>query len=285
MKPKVSMPNEPLTKLEQEVVVLYAVWDMIFGMVNRSMFKTDFLPAGELHFRSHESQSLFAILIADFLSLPSEGIFGLPRPVVPSERIDRTFLFYLKKISLSPCLEGNAASLMQTVDLFAHWLNAKTVIPNIWLPTLEIEVTLQIHRITLLELCGNAAKHGFARLSGDVGLTEQLLKNHGHNLSDGKSFHAHAELTEWLAQEGPLNYLAPVVAEHLNNIRWALYEYLTPVFQKYAYSNDGRHFRFHFPVDCNLSLVREFYWSLMNEVIREPFFPRFTLNEHVRNIL
>lgn len=278
------MPSVPLTKLEQEIVILYAVWDMIYGMVNRSMFKIDFLSSGELHFTSNESQELFAILLADFLSLPSDGLFGLPRPVAPIERVDKTFLFYLKKICKSPSLEGNPANLMQTVDLFSQWLNTETVIENVWLPTVEIEVTLKIQRITLLELCGNAAKHGFARLSGDIGVTEQILRNHGHNLTDGKSFHAHAELTQWFEQEGPLNFLAPVVAEHLNDLRWALYEYLKPVFQKYAYKSEGRYFRYHYPADCNLPLIREFYWTLMNEVIREPFFPRFILGEHVRNI-
>lgn len=282
--PPITMQNAPFNLLEQEIVVLAAVWDMISGLVNNNNFTQEFLPHGELHFKSCEHQILFSILLVDFLSLPQEGLFDLPRPSGAQKHLDSTFLYLLLAICKDPQLGEAHKELVDAVSAFDDWLKAETVVQNVWLPSVNVQVELNVRRILILRTSGNASKHGFARLGYDVGLTEKLLKDHGHQITEGQSFLAHTELSNWFINEGPLNYLAPVAAEHLNNIRWAIYGYLKPVFARYAYTEDGRHFKYKYPEDCTAVLAKEYYWELMNSIIRKPYFPRFTIGEIHRRI-
>ena len=100
-------------KIEQEVIVLRAVWGMIDGMVNYSIFqeplKTEIT---ELHFKSSEAAQLCNILLADFLSKPRPGVFNLPPISKDNPLVDQTFLFYLKKICEEPKLNSNSKTLL-----------------------------------------------------------------------------------------------------------------------------------------------------------------------------
>lgn len=278
------MPTTRLNDLEQEIVILFAVWDMLFGLVNRSIFFTDFLDKGEVRFNGDEHETLFAILLVDFLSLPTDGLFNLHAPST-NMKADRNYLFYLRRCTESPELGTNVSTLKKVTDDFVDWLAEEIVVQNIWLPSVDIQVSLKAERVVILKLCGNAAKHGFARLSADIGKTQKLLEEHGHALAEGKSIIAHRELSNWLLNDGPLNYMAPVAAEHLNNLRWALYEYLRPVFDEHAYLFDGKHYAYRYPSGLNTLIVKEFYWELMNSVIHEPYFPRFKIAQNLRNIM
>jgi len=175
-------------KIEQEVIVLRAVWGMIDGMVNYSIFqepqKTEIT---ELHFKSSEAAQLCNILLADFLSKPEKGDFNLPQFPSESPFVDQTFLFYLKKICEEPKLNSNSKTLLDATEEFSDWLGRKVPVEDIWFPSLERKVDLQILRIDFLKLCGNISKHSFARLSGDVGRIEKTLRENNVEVDPGVS--------------------------------------------------------------------------------------------------
>ena len=61
-----------ITKTEQEVIVLKAIWELIDEMVNYEMFvKLSRTNDAVLMFNSRTHQRLFNILLVDFLSQPS----------------------------------------------------------------------------------------------------------------------------------------------------------------------------------------------------------------------
>lgn len=74
--PKSPAPtNRPIfTGIEHEVIILYAVWDMIDEMVNFNMFEKF---AGRedtsLMFSTSTHTHLFNVLLADFLSSPQKN--------------------------------------------------------------------------------------------------------------------------------------------------------------------------------------------------------------------
>ena len=74
-----------------------------------------------------------------------------------------------------------------------------------------------------------------------------------------------------------LNYHGSTIAEYLNNIRWGIYEYLRPEFERSIVweSRDPPEYRYTVPRDVTSQFGRESYWELMNLVRSEPYMRRF----------
>lgn len=86
------------SEMEQEVIVLKAVWELISDMVNYEIFvpltdttETSLLPNTVTHKR------LFNILLLDFLSTLNAASFGLTEPPEGSPLTDKTYLYYLRR--------------------------------------------------------------------------------------------------------------------------------------------------------------------------------------------
>src|SRR5258708_40260848 len=102
------MRAEQFSDLEQEAIVLLAVWDMFAGMVNDDFFEnfkesTD----ASLMFSTANDRRPFNILLGDFLSQPNErdtnkSFFNLQQPANGARATDDTFLFYLRRICIAP---------------------------------------------------------------------------------------------------------------------------------------------------------------------------------------
>lgn len=87
--------------VEQEAILLKAVWDMIDDMVNFEIFQYPVTSRPtNLVFESGSHKRVFAILLADFLAQPKPS--ALPFAFAPSgqppRETDRTYLFYLEKV-------------------------------------------------------------------------------------------------------------------------------------------------------------------------------------------
>src|SRR5258708_6005149 len=113
------------TKIEQEAIILNAVWEMIDGMVNYEMFvKHDKVEDTNLLFETPTHMRLFNILLGDFLSLPQRRRknplpFGLPDPPNGTRESNLTFLFYMRRVCDNPRLNSNAESIHVPVEAFA----------------------------------------------------------------------------------------------------------------------------------------------------------------------
>lgn len=280
-------------RIEQEAITLNAAWEMIDDMVNFAVF----MPLGEkkletnLMPQTHNTLRLFNLLLGDFLSpLQAKGNaslpFGLSAPPKNSRLSDFTFLYYIRQVCDDPKLSTDVEPLKKHVDAFANWLEAVSVVEKVWLPSINVEVDLSIKRITWLKICGDIGKHSFARLEGNVRKIARILAEHGHKIDDGMAYAVLPEFWDWFHTH-LFGYHASTIAEFLNNMRWALFEYLRPEFER-AYkvlSTDPKapNYEFLIPSEVGSPIARTMYWDLMNRVRSEPWFPRFTVTKHLKN--
>lgn len=277
--------NEKVTynKSEQEIIVLRAVWSLIDNMVNYKNFEKEHGTVdAELMFKTESTSRLFNILLADFLSKPKPGTFDLPA-ATGLAKTDHTFLFYLCRICDNPILNVESGSIRTPVQQFIDWLEGECFVEKVWFSSIDVEIDIRVKRLTLLKICGDIAKHSFARLNVTVERIQKVLKDNRKQIDSGQGFLVLPEFYEWF-HDNVFHYHASIIAEHLNNIRWGIFDYLEPEYSRSFEKTSPKPigYRFNYPTDCCNSLAKGMYWDLMNQVRRRPYFPRFAITELLR---
>ncbi|MER9880991.1 hypothetical protein [Mesorhizobium sp. M0118] len=281
------MDAKSFTALDREIVTLAAVWDLIGSMVNYALFmKGHRLENPTLMFHTGEASKLFLIILADFLSLPRDGTFGLVRPQVDGS-LGRTYLGHLRRVAADPKLPGDTELLSSSVKGFAEWLDGMAVVEKVWLPSIDRDGTLCVQRMAYLKICGTISKHGFTRLGDVVNKVQAILAENGTNIDEGQSYLVIPEFQEWF-QDNIFIASSTLIAWHLNEIRWAIYLYLVAEFDR-AYTPTKlvqglQMYEFDVPATITNPLVRSMYWDLMNGVRSPPYFPRFTVDRYIREL-
>ena len=265
--------------IEQETIVLKAVWDMIDGMVNFAIFEELPRTDGVLLMFKHESaRSLFSIILTDFLSPTNHNLFDLPVPPPDSRPSDRTILFHLRNVCDNPILGFEPDRIREPVEAFAEWLEGVAVVEDTWFPRLDFACpAFRVQRMAGIKLSGNIAKHSFARLSDNARKMAKLFKENGHPLEPKDAYALMPDYQEWFNANFFI-YRSSMIAEYLNNIRWGIYEYLQPLFQESLIPQPGEEFpgyTYLVPDTIKDSLAYSMYWELVSDQNREPYFPRF----------
>ncbi len=276
------------TKIEQEAIILKAVWEMIDDMVNYEMFvKNENVEDITLMFETGTHMRLFNILLGDFLSIPqrrrSNALpFDLPEPPSGSHETNLTFLFYMREICKSPTLNTNATAILKPVDAFIDWLEGESFVEKVWLPSISLQLDMRIKRITYLKICGDIGKHNFARLQGNVRRICRILAGHGHPINEGSGYTVLPEFFDWFHRH-VFGYHYSTIAEFLNNIRWGIYDYLKPEFERsFEWLEPHPAYKFSYPVGLADPLARQMYWDLMNMARSEPYFAKFTVTPFLK---
>jgi hypothetical protein len=258
---------------------------MIYEMVNYHIFCTlERTEDVQLTFQSRTSQRLFNVLLVDFLSQPRKWPFGLPMPPHNTPRSESNLLFHLKRICAAPQLNPAGGSALQLpLDAFTQWLEAECCVEKMWLASIGVETNIKVPRIVFIKICGNIAKHNFARLSKNVEDICKILKTNGTVIDLEQAYFVIPEFYEWF-HTGVFNYHGSAIAEFLNNIRWSIYEYLRPEFTRSFTKEKPKSlaYRFNYPPDCNKSVIQAMYWDLMNEVRVKPFMPKFEVTRYLK---
>lgn len=280
------------TEVEQEIIVLNAAWTMIDDMVNFSIF----MPLGE---RRHETNllpttsgtlRLFHLLLGDFLSPltsrgPSPLPFHLPRPPTSGSTSDFTFLFYLKQIAADPKLAPHAKDLQSKVAAFSNWLEQTSFVERVWFPSIQVEVDLTVERRTWIRICADIAKHSFARLETNVSKIVRILNEHGSYVDEGMGYVVLPEFWDWFHSH-LFAYHASTIAEFLNEIRWAIFEYLQPELTRSYHPTELvsglQMYEFLAPAGVTSPLAVRMHWDLMNMVRAGPYFPRFSVTPSLK---
>lgn len=280
------------TKTEQEAIVLNAVWSMIDDMVNFAIFmplerRTEGIT---LVPQTTDTLRLFHLLLGDFLSpLVRKGNIGLPFDLPPpptgTRPSDLTFLFYLRQICEDPQLNVCADAVRRPVEAFAAWLEQDSHVDDVWLPSIDVEVSLTLKRVVWIKICADIAKHSFARLEANVAKIVRILSKHGKEIDEGMGYAVLSEFWEWFHTH-LFAYHASTIAEFLNDIRWGIFEYLRPEYQR-AYHVTGQvagasMYAFHIPADITAPIAKTMYWDVMNRARENPFVPRFTVDESLK---
>jgi hypothetical protein len=277
--------NGEFSPIEQEVIVLKAIWELIDDMVNYTMFTklTDTADV-TLNFNSSTHQRLFNILLGDLLSLPGGNPLGLPTPPPGTLASERSLFFHLKRVCADPKLNAEGNDLLRTpLDAFLEWLETECVVTDVWLPSIELQIDIKVKRVFFLKICGNIAKHGFTRLGVNVGDICDLLHTNGATVDREQGFLVIPEFYEWF-HTNLFSYHSSAIAEFLNNIRWGIYDYLRPEFMRSFTRDDPNSiaYRFVYPLDCNRPVAQTMYWDLMNEMRSAPYIPRFEVTRYLK---
>lgn len=280
------------SKTEQEAVVLNAAWTMIDDMVNYSVFVplADRTQDINLVPQTSGSLRLFHLLLGDFLSpLVRKGRnglpFDLPAPISGARPSDLTFLFYLRQVFENPKLNARSDAIREPAEAFARWLEEESFVEDVWLPSINVEVGLTISRITWIKICADIAKHSFARLEPNVAKIVRILSEHGKAIDEGMGYAVLPEFWEWFHTH-LFAYHASSIAEFLNNIRWGIFEYLRPEYERAyhvtRYVAGAEMYAFHVPAEITRPIARNMYWDLMNMVRAKPCVPRFTVTSSLK---
>jgi len=275
---------------EREVIILNSAWEMIDEMVNWAMFvKNECTEPTHLLLTNRAFSRLFIIFLGDFLSeiKSHEGVvpLGLSKPArndaPPS---DKTFLFLIRQVCTKPKLGTDSTHLRQTADAFADWLEGEFTVPSVNLSAIGLVADLRITRIQYIQMCGDIAKHNLARLERRVKDLRKLLEVAKPSVSEQEAYLAVEGFFEWFQGKIFIYHSSPI-AEFLNNIRWSIYEYLQPEFQRSWPDNavtDFPAYKYLVPSDVTEPLAQAMYWNLMNRSRSQPFMPQFVIHENFK---
>lgn len=277
-----------MNKTERESIILNCAWDMIDDIVNWAMFvKNDRTEPTDLRFETHRHQRLFIILLGDFLSQvrafkspPPLGLKTAPSDARPS---DLTFIFHLRQVCADPKLGAGATGLSARIEAFANWLEGDFVALGVNLPAIGVVANLRVGRCRYIKMCGDIAKHNLARLETNVRHLRKLLDEAGHSVSEQETYLAVENFFEWF-HDDIFNYHSSQIAEFLNNIRWAIFDYLQSEFKRSWHLTEKetgsfRWYAYDVPAEVTEPVARAMYWDLMNRVRAKPLMHRLIVSE------
>ena len=275
-----------MNQIERESVILNSAWTMIDGMVNWSMFvRNDLVGKTTLLFQSRTHAKLFIILLTDFLSpiQPSkqnETAHDLKSVPKGARGVDLTFIFHLRQVCTDPQLGDDATELRNKVEELSSWLEKIITSKGVNLANVDIAADIEVERYRYIKMCGNIAKHNLARLNRLISDLRKLLEEAGHEVSIREAHLATEPFFVWFFDDVFMFHSNRIV-ELLNDIRWRLFEYLQPEYQRswYPRSRFQGDYGYHIPHSVNDPLAQAMYWDLMNRVRMKPYMPRFVADE------
>jgi hypothetical protein len=116
-----------------------------------------------------------------------------------------------------------------------------------------------------------------------VGDICRILEANGHKVSTDEGYLVIEEFYDWF-HTNVFSYHSSAIAEFLNNIRWGIYEYLRPEFERSITweGGDPPRYSYKYPAGSQHPTGKSMYWDLMNDVRSEPFMPRFEVTRFLR---
>lgn len=268
------MPLE-LTPIEEEVAFLKSTLDAINSMVNLevlSLYGTD--PDSSIRFATRTHQQFFNIALVDFLSRTDKKA-----PVKQT-----SYLGALRQITESPNFSVNdsVAPLRTRTSDFVAWLEAEISV-DVWFPSIELRTSLCVRRFQYIKMAGDLSKHNLLRSVGVAEDLQDLLANQGVQIDLDAALLALGDFYKWF-HDDVLNYHGSTIAEHLNNIRWSIHEYLRAEFARSIVweSLNSLIYRYTYPQGVTSKFGRESYWALMNIVRSEPHMRKFEVTNWLK---
>jgi hypothetical protein len=258
---------------ELEAIGLCICLEAVNDIANRALLELRDVSAHpgecEVLFQSHVHRDLFLIRLLDFVKESGDkqltGVAG-------------SCLAVLKEACATRCFDenGSVTSLQNAVEDLEVWLCHKKPI-TLWLPTLDINATIDVSRLDFLKIIGNHSKHNLSRLTGVSKDIAKILNDHGYPVPVEQIPLALDDFSEHLA-ENYFVYYSTWLSELLNNVRWGLQAYLSPTFAR-SYKSDPSGspiYSYEYPNGIVENVPRQWFWRLMNNVRTPPYLKKFT---------
>lgn len=257
------------SKIEEEVIFLKATWDIINSIVNYEIVNiSEGDPHFHVYFKSSITMRIFNIILTDFLS-PTDR-------EAPVEQ--KPYLRALKEIIQNPNFnEKDSINFLKTsIISFDNWLNYEAEI-EIYFRSLDIQKKIKIRRIDFIKIFGNLSKHNFLRAIGVSKLLTIILNKNGITVNETEAIIALEDIEGVLSQD-IVAYHSSTLIEFLNNIRWGIYEYLSPEYQRSYYHIEDIRYGFRYPEKISSDIAKHSYWDLMNKVGHGPWIKSFKIS-------
>lgn len=264
---------------EREVIGLCIVWEAIDDLVNRALL--DLAHADE---QPHAAVVRFPTLIHRDLFLARLLDFAKETGDSTLTGVQGSCLAVLEEACKNLSFEINDSSLplVKATSALSDWLCASTPL-KMWLPSLNVEAQLSVPRIDFLFVAGNQAKHNISRLTSVSKFIAKMLEEHGYKVAPERIPLALDDFREHLHADYFI-YYGSWLAELLNNVRWGLYQYLLPTFQK-SFTPDtagGVIYAYRYPDEIAGEIPKEWFWRLMNLCRGEPYVKPFTVAKDLK---
>ncbi|HBO45192.1 MAG TPA: hypothetical protein DD670_14950 [Planctomycetaceae bacterium] len=261
-----------LSEIEKEIVVLKAIKELVDSIVNPEVLTLSDKDPVEVRFHSTTHAKFFNLVLVDLLSKIDEKGFVEPD----------TYLSCLAAITENPHfnVDGSVGDLAASTQQFRAWLDTRFVMEEVWLPSIETKMNLELSRIELVKIGGNICRHNFLRAVGISMDVRKMLRQNGVNITLDQALLILSELNEWL-YNNVFYYHSSTIAEFLNNIRLGIYTYLQPELSRSIVMEAGVPpiYRYAYPDGVVTAFGKDCYWTLMNEVRTKPYMRRFEVTE------
>lgn len=263
-------PDEwpPFSPVEREVVLLVSVVEIIGDLVNKMLFDVHTYGSGsQVMFKTSSDLRVFSILLVDFLSgTDSQG----PVPSV-------TFLGALDEITRNPQFEyaGSCTRLREGTAAFRGWLGEAPPI-DVWLPTLDREIPLALQRLDWIKMVGDLSKHDPLRA---IRVAKRLSVASGGALSLEDAILSLRDFYDRYYTD-VLAYHSSTLVAFLNELRWGVQDYLTPLYQR-SYVAEGGHppkYSYRYPGGLDNRFAQSRFWDLMNSIRARPYVEAFEVD-------
>lgn len=265
----------------QEAIGLCVAFQALRHLVNYNLmdFRDVEGAPGEMEvvFKSEPHRDLFYIRLLDFAhESGSKDLLGDAL----------SCLAVIERAAASPRLFGTgpARELADAASALRAWLD-QDIHPQFWLASVSLQVRLSVSRVALLRIIGNQAKHNTARLTSVCKQVHALFDQQGHPLPLNQIPFVLEDLREHLG-ENIFIYYGSWIAELINNLAWALYRHLEPVYHDHIVCVDGSlpgMYRFKpLPGVDPTSLEHLWFHRLLNEARARPFVRPFTAPHYLK---
>jgi hypothetical protein len=214
-------------KTEFEIAVINGAIALLDEILGADVFEIH--GSGEnqnISFKSRIAQRYYYLSLIDFLS-DMDSSFKLTNG-------ECTVLNGLLHISCNPQLgyKKDIKTLRTTLRRFEKWIGKKVHVKKFWSPRINKETTLLLSRFDMIKICANMSKHGILRLGGITLHTQTIFQNSTKAISFSEAILCLEDFYEKFHND-ILIYHASYIAEMLLDIRSAINDYLTPIYQKH----------------------------------------------------
>lgn len=261
-----------LKPTEIESIGLYIVVRAIDDFINRELLHFHEV-GGVPTFKGSVARDLFAVRLLDFLEQVDPRMTGVKGSCVD--------LLETAVVTSSFDRDASVEGLRTTVQTLRTWLNERITV-HLWLPSLELDTDLTLTRQNLLYVAGNTSKHNLSRLSGVAGRLQTILKENNHEIGREASWLAVDDFEEHF-KEDLLAFYCVRITGLVNDVRWAIHDYLLPEFHD-SYTRDPNHevrYSYRYPEGVSSPFARDSYWALMNRIRARPYIERFVVPEYM----
>jgi hypothetical protein len=264
-----------LNKWEQEAIFLHAALESIGSILNKEVLSVEGSGTDRnVWFPSSVHRHYFFIGLVDFLS-PTDA-----KAPVPKKR----YLEALADIGNAPGFEHSRSvtRLKRAAERFRAWLQEEVII-EIWLASIEHQVSLNIPRLWLVKTCGNLSKHNYLRSITVAGELKDFMDAAGLHVELHEAVLAQEDVYERFHHDIGI-YHSSTLAEFLNELCWGIHTYVRPQYLRSISSEtqEPACFGYVYPDEITDPFAKVCYWNLMNAIRSGPIFQPFKVTKYLK---